>query len=92
MNDVRDELSSVIERAIDVHVTAHEPWGDCLADAILARFEVTPKPVVTVEQLGDLVSDAYGNSNLLDRHRGERMLEFLAEAGLTIVRTEDGER
>jgi hypothetical protein len=64
-----------------------------IADAILERFDVTPKPVVTDDQLGRLVCFAHmgalpgsGGANYV---RGGRMREVLEQHGLKIVRVEE---
>ena len=91
MTDVRQQLRTVIQ---DVAARRHEAMEAAsstdFADAILERFEVTPKPVVTVECLGVMAAIAHNESPSHTR-AGQRMLAQLAKAGLKIVRVEDDE-
>jgi hypothetical protein len=80
-NGVREQLVQWFAR--DVAHTGKSPSE--VADAILARFEVTAKPVVTDEDLGQLIMTASGF--LTNRRAGERLRTYLAEAGLAIVRS-----
>lgn len=95
MSDVREELADVMQRAY-TDATNGSPFSGAIkypiADAILARFDVTEKPVVTAEVLGAMVNEAAlccGPG--VDAVAGQRLLNRLQVAGLVIVRAE-GER
>ena len=88
MPDARQELYRTIKPVWNAGVGL-----DAAIDAILKRFEVTPKPVVTDDQLGRLVCFAHmgsmpgsGGANYV---RGGRMREVLEQHGLKIVRVDD---
>jgi hypothetical protein len=88
MSDARDQLIRCFES---------KGWmigADELADIVLERFDVTPKPAVSDEVLGELVQamnlgiDAWQ----YERFRGEvgrRMRRKLMDAGLAIVRVDE---
>lgn len=96
MSDVRAELLKVIEP----NYANARAW-DGLADAILERFEVTPKPVVTARSLGELMHKALERSDVRPGWAGVdvqglnfdsvavKVLDQLDAAGLKIVRVED---
>ena len=98
MSDVRAELAGVIRQGYracsgnQMSLLEREQ----LADAILARFAVTPKPVVSDEDLGKMVHYAYSRSVVGDQGsfglRGRCLQKRLTEAGLIIVRTEEARR
>lgn len=88
MSDVRDELVKWFTR--DVAHTGRSPAE--VADAILARFEVTEKPVVTDRELGVMVADAHCGGVGYFEEQGASLREALAAKGLTIVRREEGTR
>lgn len=87
MSDVRDELVKWFTR--DIAHTGKSPSE--VADAILARWDLTEKPVVTDKQLGEYAMKSVKWS-AAETDVGERFRTYLDEAGLMIVRTEDGER
>ena len=87
MADVRAQLIALMERGVDGE-SDDERCG-ALADAILELWDLTPKPVVTDEELGRLVHKAYDVPAYTAGAIGERMFGQLEAAGLTIVRTED---
>ena len=58
-------------------------------DAILDRFEVTPKPPITDETLGKMCKEACGLTGVDADYVGMRLAERLADAGLVIVRDEE---
>ena len=94
MSDVREELADVMQRAY-TDATNGLPFSGAIkypvADAILARFEVTPKPVVTAEELGQMVAEARKEGRPFAADQGKAMFRQLEAAGLMIVRT-DGHR
>ena len=61
-----------------------------IVDLVEARFEVTPKPVVTDAVLGEYVrcASVWSNCNACNADRGQWFRSYLDEAGLMIVRTE----
>lgn len=82
MSDVRAQLVRTMGPRLP------ETWDSgVLADAILARFDVVEKPVVTDEELGQFVRTA--SEFLTNSGAGGRLRTYLAEAGLTIVRIEE---
>ena len=82
MSDVRDEL-------IDVVVGCRNcPNAQSVADAILERFDVTPKPVVRNDVLGLIVLQAEAYSNIVERV-GFKANLLLKEHGLKIVRVDE---
>jgi hypothetical protein len=87
MSDVRIRLERAI--AQDWGVPFDNEQVISLADAILERFEVTPKPVVTNRGLGTLVQISCKDETFTTDHIGERMLEQLRASGLKIVRVDD---
>lgn len=89
MSDVREELAKLISGAVD---PTPSPVGWCKADAILERFDVTEKPVVTAEELGAMVSKAAGGHTGFAVTVGQKMVDQLTEAGLTIVRSGEAAR
>ena len=88
-NGVREQLVQWFAR--DIAHTGKSPSE--VADAILARFEVTPKPVVGYLELGMMVSESWklaqeqGTLGL-----GREMAGVLERAGLTIVRSGEAAR
>ena len=87
MSDLRDELIEAMENA--------QGWGLArFADAILEKFEVTPKPeppVISDEELGFLAMQANPHESFTRGHVGERLREALERLGLEIVRKEVAE-
>jgi hypothetical protein len=85
VSDVREELGRV---CLDTGYTVqNESAAKALVDAILERFDVTPKPVVTLEELGAMVSkSALGDGELM---MARRMIDLLFMAGLKIVRVDE---
>ena len=85
MKDPRDELERVIRES-----TGWVPMNSLkAADAILERFTVEPKPAISDEKLGALMSNAVTTDQALSlRQFGERMRAELDLAGLEIVRKE----
>lgn len=87
MSDVRDDVVEVIAKRIcEADVDEYT-----LADSILERFDVTPKPVVTPEELGRMARKAFHAGSLVSEDErdmlvGKRMLDQIADAGLTLVR------
>ena len=67
-----------------------------IVDLVETRFEVTAKPVVTDQALGQMVAKVHGENSFyyVDTATkvGERLRKQLEQAGLRIVRAEDGER
>ena len=89
MSDVREQIAQQLETAAAAYVAPVR--STVLADAILERFDVTPKPVVTPEELGRIVAQAwYSTDNAATRGDiGKAVLLELAEAGLQIVRVDE---
>lgn len=86
MRDVREELVKWLQAERVLKSRSHE-----LADAILARFDVTEKPVVTGAELGDMVQRAHWPGEHPAR-QGGRMRDQLEAKGLTIVRSGEAVR
>ena len=83
MSDVRDEL-------IDVVVGCRNcPNAQSVADAILERFDVTPKPVISDADLGVFVRHAWRDETWVVAENGKQLRLMLEEAGLQIVRVDD---
>jgi hypothetical protein len=84
MSDVRDQLAEHLNRLSTVDAGA----GEITADAILERFDVIEKPVVTSDELGRMLIHAFmwGDDTAI---RGQRMLDLLTVAGLRIVKADD---
>ena len=87
MSDVRERLINLMGLSRSYQTTNGE-----LADLILERFEVTPKPVVSVADMDRMVRYAADNPNLPAGYGGRRMLDQLDAAGLMIVRIEEQQR
>ena len=90
MSDVREELIRTL-KSLD-----YLESDELFADAILARWDLMPKPVVTTEKLGQMVAGAAHSSNSfyhvdVATKVGNRMLDQLDAAGLRLVRVEDGD-
>lgn len=87
MSDVRNGLAQWFAR--DIMQTGKSPFE--VADAILARFDVVEKPVVTAGELGRMakraVLDSRGRPES-DCDAGHRMLDQLDAAGLKLVRVD----
>ena len=92
MSDVRDELYDTIKPLWNAGVGL-EP----AIEAILERFDVTPKPVVTERDMGGMMAYALLNCRSTNveiagvhfDEPGRMLLNQLAEAGLMIVRVPD---
>ena len=84
MSDYRHELRDLIEDNWNMGTIV-------TTDAILERFDVTPKPVVSDEDLGRWVTLANGTQSHYGRieHVGQRMFSELESHGLKIVRVDD---
>jgi hypothetical protein len=97
MSDVRVELTDLIYDRYPGLLSKgpmYPPYADDIADAILERWDLTSKAVVTAEELGKMVKiigpvqiDIYSAAVV-----GKRMLDQLDAAGLVIVRREEVER
>lgn len=89
MSDVREQLLGVV-----VGNLRERQGGDSqsLTNAILERFEVTPKPVVTDFKLGAMVAGTSTGLGYLTAREcvemGRKLRHQLRSAGLTIVRIE----
>lgn len=94
MGDVREELLGVI-----VENLRARQGGDSqsLTNAILARFDLTPKPAVSALELGGMVARAAIDLTVIPAQRldddsliraGAYMAAALKAAGLTVVRIE----
>lgn len=80
---VRDELIGVLYLAgVQQNMTA--------ADAILERFDVTPKPVISDEDLGRIVDRAASHCEG-PAEGGKNLRFYLEQRGMEIVRKEAGE-
>ena len=91
-NGVREQLVQWFAR--DVAHTGKSPSE--VADAILARFDVTEKPVVTDAELGQMVAKVHGENSFyhvdIATKVGERLRNQLERAGLAIVRSGEAVR
>ena len=87
-NGVREQLVQWFAR--DIAHTGKSPSE--VADAILARFDVAEKPVVTAEELGRMMFAAYLGMHSTAEDNGMQLLGQLERAGLTIVRSGEAER
>lgn len=87
MSDVRARLAREL-RLMNVN----EYRANELADAILERFDVIPKPVVSESKLGFMVKQAYQDPAWNMDYVGSRMLDQLDAANLMIVRSDEVER
>ena len=79
MSDVRDQLIKTL-RGLDYLLPDQQ-----VADAILARFEVTPRPAISDQRLGEMASMACHVGDGPERW-GVRFRAQLQAEGLTIVR------
>ena len=87
MSDVRERLATVIRESWN-------GWALEAADAILERFDVTPKPeppVISDTEFGILLAAALGLSNDGPCLRGFSVRKALASRGLEIVRKAETE-
>jgi hypothetical protein len=85
MSAVRDELWRVLSTPPN-NMTHAGAWSK--ADAILERFDVTPKPVVTEQELGLWCEVSFVGE--VDRASvGKKFLGELKRAGLVIVRLDE---
>lgn len=85
MSDVRDALINVLR------IERNSAWvatNAVLADAILERFDVVEKPVVTDEALGVMTRNAYRDETWLVSESGRQLRLELEAAGLRIVKVE----
>ena len=100
MSDVQQQLRVVIQEVAERrHAECEAASSTDVADAILERFDVTPKPVVSDHDLGGMVSMALVNAGLIYRgysddcsHKsdiGRKLADQLEFAGLKIVRATD---
>ena len=87
-NGVREQLVQWFAR--DVAHTGKSPSE--VADAILARWDLTEKPVVTAEELGRMMFAAYLGMHSTAEDNGMQLLGQLERAGLTIVRSGEAAR
>ena len=90
MSDVRQQL----ERLLEEDHGCGGSWSVALSNAILERFDVTPKPAVTDEALGmmarrSVVGMGAGDSSRLSERAGKSLCKELEAAGLKIVRASD---
>ena len=98
MDDVRGQLHRHLANHIGGFCVDAMDWGQ-VADTILERFDVTPKPVVTPEELGRMVVMAWhGNRNPetvlpvdqeVRRLLGNRLIDELDAAGLRLERCDE---
>ena len=90
---VRQQLRAVIQETAERrHAELEAASSSDFADAILARFEVTEKPVVTAEELGRMMFAAYLGMHSTAEDNGMQLLGQLERAGLTIVRSGEAAR
>lgn len=83
MSEVREQLAKVTSTVW--HKTPFD-----MADAILERFEVTPKPPISDAGLGQYAVTAVGGT-YSHRAAGGKLRTYLLEAGLKIVRIEESD-
>jgi hypothetical protein len=84
MSDVRGQLAEMLNALSTVDAGG----GWYIADAILERFDVTPKPVVSAEELGEMIVQAVKEGNG-PKVYAAKLLGKLSDAGLKIVRVDD---
>ena len=90
MSDVRQQLRVVIQDIAEQRHAALEATSSTdFADAILERFDVTPKPAVTAHEMGRMVRAAVGFSSMDYERYGSKLLDQLDAAGLRIVKADD---
>lgn len=87
MSDVRERLVSIVE--LTLPAVMHRRTAEAVADAVLMRFDLEPKPPIVPNQLGMLVADSHLDGELSLEEQGNRMLRALRIAGLKIVRVDD---
>lgn len=87
-NGVREQLVQWFAR--DIAHTGKSPSE--VADAILARWDLTEKPVVTAEELGKMLAEAHCGGVGYYAEQGASLREALEAKGLTIVRRAEGAR
>ena len=89
-NEVRARLEHVIQTEYEAYHGKPMPTveREQMASAILARFDLVEKPVVTADALGLMVSKAAGGHVGWSITVGRKMLDQ-PSAGLTIVRVEE---
>lgn len=83
MIGVREELLALLYR------NRLSLSDQAVTDAILERFDVTPKPPIYAKQLGMLVADSHAHGEPDFEEQGNRALRALARAGLKIVRVDE---
>jgi hypothetical protein len=88
MSGVRDELWRVLSTPPN-NMTHAGAWSK--TDAILERFDVTPKPGIYLSHLGMIVEESHSYGALSFEAQGKRMLCALESRGLKIVRVEDAQ-
>lgn len=90
MRDVRERLIETLD-GLDYLLPLNQ-----IVDAILARFDVTEKPVVTDAELGQMVVKVHGENSFyhvdIATKVGERLRNQLERAGLAIVRSGEAAR
>lgn len=78
MSNLRDQLSKVI---------ASVPPDELIADAIMEKYDLTPKPAITAMAMAAIMF--YANARHTGERRGQYVLDELDHKGLVIVRKED---
>ncbi len=85
MSDVREEIARAVK--------ATYPWTgkacDDIADVILARWDLTEKPVISDEELGRMVQRCYPSPTYTRDWSGQTFRELLADKGLRIVKVDE---
>ena len=85
MNEMRDGVRETLECVIERLRNGADSIE--IADAILARFDVTPKPAIGALDLGLMVAAVVqADDGFSYLQAGRRMLDQLDAAGLKIVR------
>jgi hypothetical protein len=81
--DVREQLYIVMKQN-------HGECGDYtkVIDAIVARFDLTPKPAVSYRALGEMVAEAHDAGRLCFDEQGKSLIQQLENDGLKIVRAD----
>jgi hypothetical protein len=87
MSDVREQLFEAINNVNSEW--AYPSTIQRTVAAILERFDVTPKPVISDDDLGSMVSKAAGGHSGSSIAVGRKMLDQLDAACLKIVRVDE---
>ena len=94
MNDENEKQAGGLIRAELIRCIRVSPARTSadIADAVLERFEVKPRPAISDKELGILVREVFQADNLVFPNSAGKQLRKLLEANfLRIVKAEDAE-